>query len=277
MPSFNARVLVVEDNAVNQEVATGILENMDCRVVTAANGRCAVELFSRDAFDLVLMDCEMPVMDGFEAAKHIREIEAAAVRSNGGPSSPRIPIVALTAHALAEIREQCLRSGMDDFLVKPFDELQIAEMLRRWIPSHEQAPREKPRPCAEPQEMAQHEAETVIDLSAINEIRAIPGKNNTSLFEQVVSQFSDTAPTLAAAIRAQCDAGDAEALWRTAHSLKSSAAALGAARLSRRCAQIEALARESGAKPVCDLLDALEADLATAQNGLRELIGADHG
>ena len=78
-------------------------------------------------------------------------------------------------------------------------------------------------------------------------------------------------------IRAQCDAGDVEALWRTAHSLKSSAAALGAARLSRRCAQIETLARESGAEPVCDLLDALEADLVTAQNGLRELIGADHG
>jgi two-component system sensor histidine kinase/response regulator len=268
---------VVEDNSVNQEVATGILENMDCRVVTAANGKCAVERFAHDAFDLVLMDCEMPVMDGFEATGHIRKIEAASVRSNGGPSPPRIPIVALTAHALAEIREQCLRSGMDDFLVKPFDELQIAEMLRRWIPSHEQAPREKTRPRAGPQEMAQDEAETVIDLSAINKIRAIPGKNNTSLFEQVASQFSDIAPTLAAAIRAQCDAGDAEALWRAAHSLKSSAAALGAVRLSRRCAQIEALARDSGAKPVCDLLDALEADLATAQNGLRELIGADHG
>jgi two-component system sensor histidine kinase/response regulator len=97
------------------------------------------------------------------------------------------------------------------------------------------------------------------------------------LFERVVTQFTDTAPALAAALRAQCDAGDAEAAWRTAHSLKSSAAALGAGRLSRRCAQIENLARESGAKPASDLLDALEVDLAAAQSGLRELIGAEHG
>jgi HPt (histidine-containing phosphotransfer) domain-containing protein len=92
-----------------------------------------------------------------------------------------------------------------------------------------------------------------------------------------VSQFANTAPSLAAALRTQSDAGDTEAVWRTAHSLKSSAAALGAGRLSRRCAQIESLARESGAKPASDLLDALEADLAAAQTGLRELIGADHG
>jgi HPt (histidine-containing phosphotransfer) domain-containing protein len=170
---------------------------------------------------------------------------------------------------------------MDDFLVKPFDELQIGEMLRRWIPSREQAPREKPCRRGEVQEAAldggADEPTAVIDLAAINQIRAIQGKGGTSLFERVVAQFTDTAPALAATLRAQCDAGDTEAVWRTAHSLKSSAAALGAGRLSRRCAQIEKLARGSGAKPASDLLDALEVDLAAAQSGLRELIGAEHG
>jgi HPt (histidine-containing phosphotransfer) domain-containing protein len=186
---------------------------------------------------------------------------------------------------LAEIREKCLRSGMDDFLVKPFDELQIGEMLRHWIPSRERAPREKTcspeETCIAAKDDAAHnaagEANAVIDLGAINKIRAIQGEGSTSLFERVVSQFADTAPALTAAIRVQSDAGDTEAVWRTAHSLKSSAAALGAGRLSRRCAQIESLARESGAKPASDLLDALEADLAAPQTGLRELIGADHG
>jgi two-component system, sensor histidine kinase and response regulator len=283
--SFDARVLVVEDNPVNQEVAKGILENMGCHVVTAANGSCAVDHFANEAFDLVLMDCEMPVMDGFEAAARIRGMEIGAASAAGAETASRIPIVALTAHALAEIREKCLRSGMDDFLVKPFDDLQIGEMLRRWIPSHERAPREKTcspeETCDAATDDAAHnaadEANAVIDLGAINKIRAIQGANNTSLFERVVSQFANTAPSLAAALRTQSDAGDTEAVWRTAHSLKSSAAALGAGRLSRRCAQIESLARESGAKPASDLLDALEADLAAAQTGLRELIGADHG
>jgi two-component system sensor histidine kinase/response regulator len=279
MPRFDARVLVVEDNPVNQEVAKGILENMDCHVETAANGRCAVERFTRGSFDLILMDCEMPVMDGFEAAQRIREIEAETGRQSGEDRLPRIPMVALTAHALAEIREKCLHSGMDDFLVKPFDELQISEMLRRWIPSCEREAREKLLPGAETIAALEGSSDStvaVIDLTAISNIRAIQAKDDTSLFERVVSQFDRTAPSLAAALRTQCEAGDAEAVWRTAHSLKSSAAALGAGRLSRRCAQIETMARESGAAPIHGLLDALETDLAAAQSGLRELVGEGH-
>jgi CheY-like chemotaxis protein/HPt (histidine-containing phosphotransfer) domain-containing protein len=275
-PSFDARVLVVEDNLVNQEVATGILENMDCRVVTAANGARAVELYARETFDLVLMDCEMPVMDGFAAAQRIRAIESAR---DDTPSVPHLPIVALTAHALAEIREKCLRSGMDDFLVKPFDELQIRDVLRRWIPSRERAPRQKSCAIAtlagDPP--AEARAGKVIDLGVVDRIRQIRGKDSTSLFERVVSQFAEAAPSLAAQLRSQCDADDAESVWRTAHSLKSSAAALGAGQLSRRCAEIEALARDAGVQPVRGLLDALEADVAAAQTGLRELIGAEHG
>ena len=275
VPSFAARVLVVEDNPVNQEVATGILENMECAVVVAVNGARAVELFAAETFDIVLMDCEMPVMDGFEAAGRIRELEAEAAAAGDEPR--RIPIVALTAHALAEIREKCLHSGMDDFLVKPFDELQIADMLLRWIPSLKRTPREKPACSAAPRpEPTTAVANDVIDHDAINRIRAIQGKDNGSLFERVVAQFANTAPSLVATLRLQHDAGDVEAMWRTAHSLKSSAATLGAARLSRRCAEIEAIARGSGAGPVGRLLDALDADLVAAQNGLKELIGGEH-
>jgi CheY-like chemotaxis protein/HPt (histidine-containing phosphotransfer) domain-containing protein len=274
-PSFDARVLVVEDNPVNQEVATGILETMDCRAVVAANGKLAVELFDQENFDLVLMDCEMPVMDGFEAAAGIREMEE-AVAAEGGEAR-RVPIVALTAHALAEVREKCLRSGMDDFLVKPFDELQIADLLRRWIPAREREPRERlPFPGDISPSAVAGDAVSVIDRDAISRIRAIQGKERSPLFERVVAQFADTAPSLVASLRSQCDAGDAEAVWRTAHNLKSSAATLGAARLSRRCAEIEALAREAGAMPPRELLDALDSDLSAAQCGLKELIGAEH-
>jgi two-component system, sensor histidine kinase and response regulator len=269
--SFDAQILVVEDNRVNQEVIRGILENMDCRVITVANGECAVERFATETFDLILMDCEMPVMDGFTAARRIRDIEAADARHT--------PIVALTAHALAEIRDKCLKSGMDDFLVKPFEELQIREMLRHWIPLRERQPRARPRA---PDDAAAAvttatatgptaAAAAAIDPSAVAKIRAIPVRNGGSLFERLVLQFADTAPPLVAAMRAQSEAGDAEALWRSAHSLKSSAAALGAAALARRCAEIERLARENGTIPGRDLLAALDADLTAAQAGLREL------
>jgi HPt (histidine-containing phosphotransfer) domain-containing protein len=220
------------------------------------------------------MDCEMPVMDGFEAAARIRELEEAIVAEGG--EARRIPIVALTAHALAEIREKCLRTGMDDFLVKPFDELQIADMVRRWLPTRERAPHEKlPSADASARAIAGDVA-GVIDREAITRIQAIQGKDNGSLFERVVTQFANTAPSLVTALRTQCDADDGESVWRTAHNLKSSAAALGAAQLSRRCAEIETLAREAGVRPVRKLLDALDSDLAAAQSGLKELIGAEH-
>jgi two-component system, sensor histidine kinase and response regulator len=274
IPSFDARVLVVEDNPINQQVIAGILENMDCRVVTAVNGSCAVNLLADDAFDLILMDCEMPVMDGFDASKAIREREAGQRGVDG--SAPHVPIVALTAHALAEIREKCLRSGMDDFLVKPFDELQIGDMLMRWIPTHNRGSHEKPAPAPEVAAVSSDSAPAVIDLAAIAQIRAIRGKDDISLFERVVAQFAETAPSLAATLREQYVSGDSEALWRTAHSLKSSAAALGAGRLSRRCAEIETRAREAGLSSVGGLLDGLDADVAAAQSGLHNLIGAEH-
>jgi signal transduction histidine kinase/CheY-like chemotaxis protein/HPt (histidine-containing phosphotransfer) domain-containing protein len=275
IPSFAARILVVEDNPVNQEVVTGTLETMGCQTTTASNGKCAVERFAEERFDLVLMDCEMPVMDGFEATRRIREIEA-ATGAPGGSERKRTPILALTAHALAEIREKCLRSGMDDFLVKPFDEVQLGERLRRWIPALEGAPRVKGVAPLAAAETAAVEPQPIIDTDAVERIRAIPGKHGASLLARVVAQFGDTAPPLAAAIRTHCEKEDTEAVWRAAHSLKSSAAAVGAIGVSRRCAEIEALARASGTIPETYLLDALDADLATARARLEELAGVEY-
>ncbi len=128
---FDARILVAEDNPVNQDVALGLLQALGCRVVTAPNGRSAVQSFAQEKFDLILMDCEMPIVDGLEATKRIRQLEELEKAQGGGET--RIPIIALTAHALADIHESCLAAGMDDFLTKPFDEAQIVAALRRWI------------------------------------------------------------------------------------------------------------------------------------------------
>jgi two-component system, sensor histidine kinase and response regulator len=121
-------VLLVEDNPVNQAVALGMLKKLlgYDDIIVANNGKEAVDAWSQNRFDLILMDCHMPEMDGFQAATEIRKREA--------PSGKRVPIVALTANAMAQDREDCLKAGMDDHLGKPFSRKQIEEMLERWMP-----------------------------------------------------------------------------------------------------------------------------------------------
>jgi len=120
----HARVLVAEDNAVNVKVATRMLAKCGCRVDVAANGREALELFGQLPYDIIFMDCQMPEMDGFEATAEIRLLEG-----NG----PRVPIVALTANAMAGDRERCLAAGMDDFISKPIKEDDLSKALDRWV------------------------------------------------------------------------------------------------------------------------------------------------
>ncbi len=127
-PNLGLKVLVVEDNPVNQEVTRSALEVLGCTSTLCDNGQAALERLERQHFDLVLMDCEMPVMDGYQAARLWRERESRLGR-------PRLPIVALTAHALEGDREKALAAGMDDYLSKPFRLQALAEVLERWRPA----------------------------------------------------------------------------------------------------------------------------------------------
>ena len=117
-----ARILVAEDNATNRLVALGQLKKLGYEAETACNGQEAVEAVETGRFDLVLMDCEMPVMDGFEATRRIR-----------ASSRPAFPIVALTANAMPADRDRCLRAGMSDFLAKPVELRQLADTIATWL------------------------------------------------------------------------------------------------------------------------------------------------
>ncbi len=127
-----ARVLLVEDNCVNQEVAIEYLNELGCHVTSALNGREAIAHFSGDMFDLVLMDCLMPDVDGLQATRAIREIELRGGR-------PRTPVVALTANAFDHDRDGCLSAGMDDFQSKPFSFDELKSVVRRWLPDRFEA------------------------------------------------------------------------------------------------------------------------------------------
>jgi CheY-like chemotaxis protein len=289
-PQFDAHLLVAEDNVINQEVANGMLGAMGCKVTIANNGREAVRLVVQHPFDLILMDCEMPEMDGFEASRRIRELE------RGGPlaagDAARTPIVAITAHAMAGVREQCLEAGMDDFLSKPFDEAQVGETLKRWLAHrrHEGAPAGEAKlepkgvPAAgtegakvtdEGQGVpagASAEAAAEIDMAAIERIRALPKRGPLSVLDRVLGEFAKSGPKLAAELKEAIARGDTEAAWRAAHSLKSSAANLGAQRLSGRCKEIEALGRKGATEEIAAMLPAFESELDGALRGLKGLM-----
>jgi CheY-like chemotaxis protein len=130
-------VLLAEDNPVNLEVTRAMLKDLGMRVETALNGHKAVEACRLNSYDLIFMDCQMPVMDGFEAARLIRDEE----KSRG--EGEHIPIIALTAHVLKSDQDRCLGAGMDDFLGKPFDQEQLSAILERWLPTALRRKRQK--------------------------------------------------------------------------------------------------------------------------------------
>jgi two-component system, sensor histidine kinase and response regulator len=281
-PVFGARILVAEDNPVNQDVASGILELMGCRTVSAPNGRDALRLFAQEKFDAILMDCEMPVMDGIEATRRIRELEAmtpAPPDSDPG-AHHRIPIIASTAHAINEVRDRCLAVGMDDFLVKPFDERQMAAALSRWLKPCDAA-NEPGLPHKDDAAPAADDAvaparDEVIDGAVIDGLRALARPGKPSPLARALDRFLETTPAIVASIRAHADCGDAEALWRAAHSLKSSAGALGAKQLSVRCAEIELRARDDGIEAALPLVEFLDDDLGAAIAGLKTMADQVH-
>ncbi|NMQ29567.1 response regulator [Candidatus Accumulibacter phosphatis] len=256
--SLVGRVLIAEDNPVNQQVALAMLESLGLRCSLADNGRLAVERLQEEAFDLVLMDCQMPEMDGFEATAEIR------ARQGDGRLRGRLPIVALTANAVDGDRERCLAAGMDDYLSKPFSRERLLATLRRWLPlatSTETPAAPSATPVAKPVTAEQTTAasgEGPINPRALDAIRRLPGPNGAALVNKVVGAYLADTPRRLAQMHAAAAAGDAETLRKAAHALKSSSANVGAEQLATLCRELETLARKEtvdGAKPLLEVVE----------------------
>jgi two-component system, sensor histidine kinase and response regulator len=242
---FEGHVLLVEDNRVNQELAQNVLEVFGCRVDVAGDGREAIAAITRNSYDLVLMDCQMPEMDGFEATAELRRREAHAENHR------RLPIVALTAHALQGDREHCLAAGMDDYLSKPFTQDQLVLVLEHWLAKKsgtETRPSQVTTPVSNLVHVntESHDAASsvpAIDRQALMAIQALqrPGKPN--ILSKAITIYLDTAPELLRALRKGVGANDASIVRTAAHSLKSSSASLGALQLAQLCKELETMAR----------------------------------
>ncbi|WP_439631769.1 response regulator [Gemmata sp.] len=234
------RVLLVEDNPINQRVAVRMLEGFGHSVAVAGHGGEAVAAVGREPFDVVLMDVQMPVMDGFEATRLIRAGEAAAER--------RTPIVAMTAHAMTGDRDRCLAAGMDDYLSKPVHRDDLAAVLARYSAA---APAARAAPAVRPA------TGTVFDRAAA---LALLG-GDEALFADLAALFRAEGPRLLGELRGALLAGDAAGVRRNAHSLKGSSGYLGGAGVGTAAFRLEVLGEAGNLAAAPDAFRALEMEL----------------
>jgi signal transduction histidine kinase/CheY-like chemotaxis protein/HPt (histidine-containing phosphotransfer) domain-containing protein len=243
------RVLLVEDSPINQYVATAMLERLGVSVTVAVNGAAAVELVRGRTFDLVLMDCHMPEMDGFEATRRIRTWERSV------SPGPDLPIVALTANALSGDREACLAAGMTDYLAKPLTGSRLAEMLAKHLRTSAAA-----MPAADSKGSA-GDASTdaasarppVFDPSMLASLPMVADGSQPEFAEYVLEQYRQSSTEVFDRLEAAVAAADAPVATRCVHTLKSASAQVGVAALAHRAEELERHLRAGGSLTDVDL------------------------
>jgi CheY-like chemotaxis protein/HPt (histidine-containing phosphotransfer) domain-containing protein len=248
--ALGGHALLVEDNPVNRQVAQRLLTLLGLSFAIAENGKEALEQLDREAFDVVLLDCQMPVMDGYTAVRILRQNETAK-------SSKHMPVIAMTANAMAGDREKCLRAGMDDYLSKPLNRALLEQTLRRWIPAGatSRMPSAAPaadiaaapvRPTLAPSFVAQappipavSAAGAALDADVVRDLIEVMGDEFTDL----VRVYLEDTPKSIALLEKAAATADTQGLIAPAHSLKSTSANLGALSLSELAKRLEHGAR----------------------------------
>jgi two-component system, sensor histidine kinase and response regulator len=249
VPPAHARVLVVEDNLTNQEVASALLKKLGCEASIARNGLETLEALSQADYDLVLMDCEMPGIDGFETTRRIRS-------GSTGARNSAIPVIALTANAMKGDRERCLAAQMDDYLAKPIEPGILGEILAKWAGRSSQSGRTKV-PAGE----AQRESEIVFEREKLT--ARLSGDETSS--RKVVSGFLQDAPLQLLKLKALIERNDAVGAGAQAHQLKGAAVTVSAPAVSRLSQQIQLALAAGQFQGAAELLAELEAQLEKFQ------------
>ena len=253
---YDLRILLAEDNQVNQEVAVGMLESLGCRVDLVANGEDAIRETSCRRYDLIFMDCQMPHIDGYRATVRIRCDEQANGHS-------RVPIVALTAHAEEGARDKCINAGMDDYLAKPFEIAQLAAMLDRWcgravIGPVDPARCESAGNAAGAAPVAEVADQEVLATEVLEKLRRLPGRDGADFLRRVLSAYRETSTELMTKLQHAVADDSAEGVSEAAHGLKSCSENVGAVGLAHLCRELERRARDEPASGWDDLVQRIE-------------------
>jgi signal transduction histidine kinase/CheY-like chemotaxis protein/HPt (histidine-containing phosphotransfer) domain-containing protein len=255
-PPLAGHVLLVEDNAVNRQVAQRLLTLLGLSFEVAENGKEALEAMAQRPFDAVLMDCQMPVMDGYTATRIRRQHEA-------GQSGAHLPIIAMTANAMAGDRDKCLKAGMDDYLSKPLNRALLEQTLRKWLPAGARSrpstaatpPSAKPAmaaaasvptpAAAAPAQAPTTSTEPVLDTEIVRDLVEVMGDE----FTELVRVYLEDTPKALVVLEQAAERGSLEGLIAPAHSLKSTSANLGAMALSELAKRVEHGARSGTLDP----------------------------
>ncbi len=242
-PIVGGRILLAEDNAISQEVLSLLLARLGLAVDVASNGEEAVRLVQANSYRLVLMDCDMPKLDGVAATRQIRA---------GETGGRRVPIVALTAYASDDSRARCLANGMDDFLGKPFSEENLAATIERWI---------LPPPTPEEKDA---QASSAIEDRIYDRLRELERSSGKDFVDPMVQSFLDAAPAKLEEMCAAAAREDRESIGRIAHSMKSESGMLGAIKLSKWCSTLQDTASAAPKVELRETLERLRAELDRA-------------
>ncbi len=250
-------ILVVEDTLTNRLVAVELLKRRGFDADVVSDGAEAVEALSRNAYAAVLMDIQMPEMDGYEATAEIRKREGIERRT---------PIIAMTAHALHGDREKALSAGMDDYLSKPVRPEELDRVLERWV---ERTPRagEAPRQATN----GDSASDGSLDRTVLADLRTIQREGGSDIVKALVGAFLEETPPHIAALRGATEQGDAELLKRTAHALNGICRGVGASRMGELCSELERLGDSGDLAGALDLLKRLGEEF----DGVKILLDAE--